>query len=52
MGGSIMKKRALIKSIVTMLLGAIITTSAIIPVTRAGEQPEPEMAAIEYNINI
>ncbi|WP_443660410.1 hypothetical protein [Clostridium algidicarnis] len=47
-----MKKNVLIKSVMTMILGVIITTSTIIPVTRAGEQPEPEMAAIEYNINI
>ncbi|MBB6632089.1 hypothetical protein [Clostridium algidicarnis] len=47
-----MKKNVLIKSVMTMILGVIITTSAIIPVTRSGEQPEPEMAAIEYNINI
>ncbi len=47
-----MKKNVLIKSIVTTVLGTIITTSAIIPVTRTGEEPEPEMATIEYNINI
>ncbi|MBU3210472.1 hypothetical protein KPL28_12700 [Clostridium algidicarnis] len=47
-----MKKKVLIKFVMTMILGAIITTSTIIPVTRAGEPPQPEMAAIEYNINI
>ncbi|PPK46983.1 hypothetical protein [Clostridium algidicarnis] len=47
-----MKKNVLTKSILTLILGTIIITSAIIPVTRAGEPPEPEMAVIEYNINI
>ncbi|MBU3197449.1 hypothetical protein KPL26_12345 [Clostridium algidicarnis] len=47
-----MKKNVVVKSVMTMILGVIITTSVIIPVTRFGEQPEPEMASIEYNINI
>lgn len=49
-----MKKKVLIKSILTMAIGTIITTSALIPFggPRPGENPDPEMAVIEYNINI
>lgn len=47
-----MKENVLTKFILTLILGTIITTSSIISVTTSGEPPQPEMAAIEYNINI
>ncbi len=46
-----MKKKTLIKSIITMLLGVIITTGTVIAIW-GGERPDPEMSAIEYKINI
>lgn len=49
-----MKKKVLIKSIAAMLLGLLIAPSAILPLGNGwgGDHPDPEMAAIEYNINI
>lgn len=47
-----MKKKVLIKSIAAMLLGLLIASSAILPNGWGGDHPDPEMAVIEYNINI
>ncbi len=54
MGGVLLKKNLVVKFILTMVLGTIITTSVLKPFggPGGGEPPDPEMATIEYNINI